>query len=59
MVFFPFFILSSRSIGLHQEAEYIEQQLKMKQGSGQPVPMPAGMFVYFVVVVVQFNILIL
>lgn len=32
-----------RSIGLHQEAEYIEQQLKMKQATGQPVSIPVGM----------------
>lgn len=30
-----------RSIGLHREAEMIEQQLKMKQTPGQ-VTMPAG-----------------
>lgn len=30
-----------KSIGLHREAEMIEQQLKMKQGAGQ-MPMPSG-----------------
>lgn len=30
-----------RSIGLHREAEMIEQQLKLKQGTGQ-MPMNPG-----------------
>lgn len=31
-----------KSIGLHREAEMIEQQLKMKQTTGQAVPMPSA-----------------
>lgn len=37
------FFLLHRSIGLHREADMIEQQLKMKQGSGQGMTMPSGM----------------
>lgn len=34
-------IYDDRSIGLHREADMIEQQLKMKQTPG-PMPIPSG-----------------
>lgn len=40
---FSFLSTKNRSIGLHREAEMIEQQLKMKQGAGQ-MPMTPGKF---------------
>lgn len=41
IMFFFLLYFFKRSIGLHREAEMIEQQLKMKQGTGQ-MAMPAG-----------------
>lgn len=35
------YLLTNRSIGLHREADMIEQQLKMKQTPG-PMAIPSG-----------------
>lgn len=43
--YFKFFWQSySRSMGLHREAEMIEQQLKMKQNTGQLMPSGNALF---------------